>query len=58
MKLTDSFLKIIIFLLAAMISSRFIEDFIANQNYSMTVIIGGVCFEVFFIYVVYRLVVE
>jgi len=58
MKLAGSFLKIIIFMIAAMISSRFIEDFIANQHYSTTVIIGGIAFEIFFIYVIYRLVIE
>jgi len=58
MKLVGSFLKIIIFMVAAMISSRFVEDFIANQHYSTTVIIGGVMFEIFFIYVIYRMVIE
>jgi|WetSurMetagenome_2_1015567.scaffolds.fasta_scaffold503680_2 hypothetical protein len=58
MKIVGSLLRVIIFMMVAMISSRFVEDFIANQHYSTTVIIGGVMFEIFFIYVIYRLVVE
>jgi hypothetical protein len=58
MKLANSFIKLIVFLVVFSLSSRFIEGFIINAHYSMIAIVGGIVFESFFVYTMYRMILE
>lgn len=58
MKLANSFIKLIGFLIVASISSRFIEYYITNAHFSMIAIASGIGFEIFFIYMMYRMMLK